>query len=66
MNEEQKEKLNELVDILKDKAPKEVILGAIEEIQNMNNDQVEGLVFMCELFNKYDIDEILFEETTNQ
>lgn len=59
MNEEQKEKLNELVDILKDKAPKEVILGAIEEIQNRNTEQLQGLYNMCEFLNKY-------EETTNQ
>ncbi|MDI2588023.1 hypothetical protein OR571_13090 [Psychrobacillus sp. NEAU-3TGS] len=58
MNEEQKEKLNELADILKDKAPKEVILGAIEEIQNMNSEQLQGLYNMCEFLNKY-------EETTN-
>ena len=66
MNDEQKEKLNELVESLKKKVPREILLSAIEEIENMNNDQVESLMFMFELFNKYDIDENLFEETTNQ
>ena len=66
MTEEQKEKLNELVESLKKKVPRDVLLGAIEEIENMNDDQVEGLMFMFELFNKYDVDVNLFEGSTDQ
>ena len=39
MNEEQKAKLYEIVDIMEGKAPREVLLGAIEEIQQMNSNQ---------------------------
>lgn len=66
MNEEQKAKLNELVENLMEKVPRDVLLGALEEIENMTNEQVEGLIFLCELFNKYDIDVNLFEESTDQ
>lgn len=44
MTEEQKTKLYEIVDIMEGKAPKEVLLGAIEEIQRMDANQLEGLI----------------------
>lgn len=66
MNEEQKAKLYEIVDIMAGKASKEVLLGAIEEIQQMDSNQLEGLVSLFELLNKFDVDEPYYEETTNQ
>ena len=40
--------------------------GAIEEIQQMNSNQLEGLVSFFELLNKYDVDEPYYDKTTNQ
>lgn len=65
MNEEQKEKLYEIVDIMEGKAPREVLIGAIEEIQRMDGNQLEGLMSFFELLNKYDVDEPYCDETTN-
>ena len=39
--------------------------GAIEEIQQMNSNQLEGLVSFFELLNKYDVDEPYYDKTTN-
>ncbi len=66
MNEEQKAKLYEIVDIMAGKAPKEVLLGAIEEIQQMGSNQLEGLVSLFEQLNKYNVDEPYYDKTTNQ
>ena len=65
MNEEQKANLYEIVGIMEGKAPKEVLLGAIEEIQQMNSNQLEGLVSFFELLNKYDVDEPYYDKITN-
>ena len=65
MNEEQKAKLNEVVEILAEKVPREVLLKEIEKISNMNEKQFQGFMYIIELFNKYDIDENLFEETAD-
>lgn len=39
--------------------------GAIEEIQQMNSNQLEGLVSFFKLLNKYDVDEPYYDKTTN-
>lgn len=66
LNEEQKAKLYEIVDILEGKAPREVLIGAIEQIQQMDSNQVEGLVAFFELLNKFDVAEPYYYKTTNQ
>ncbi|UAW07778.1 hypothetical protein PVJ1_00044 [Psychrobacillus phage PVJ1] len=66
MNDEQKAKLYEIVDIMEGKAPREVLIRAIEQIQQMDSKQFEGLISLFELLNKHDVDINLFEETADQ
>lgn len=66
MNEEQRAKLIEIVDILEEKVPREVLLTEIEKIANMNEKQFEGFMYIMELFNKYDVDINVFEEKAEQ
>ncbi|MFJ7971348.1 hypothetical protein [Psychrobacillus sp. NPDC096389] len=66
MNEEQKAKLNEIVEILGEKVPREVLLKEIEKISNMNEKQLEGFMYIMELFNRYDVDINVFEEAADQ
>ncbi|GGA40753.1 hypothetical protein [Psychrobacillus lasiicapitis] len=65
MTDEQKEKLDTIVDALEHKVPREVLVKAIEKIKSMNDEELRGLHFVMDLMNKHDIDINLYEETTN-